>query len=500
MNFDLNFTTEQMGLMSFEEKKELLELLKVREEYYKYRKIELFKPLPFQKTFFAASKKYHQRFLMAANRVGKSYSEAMEMSMHLTGKYPEWYEGKRFDKPISAWAIGITNDSTRKVLQKELFGTIVSRDEKSLGTGSIPRADIDFETMEQERNLIKVCRIKHHDAYGEFDGWSTLEFRSTQQGQHALMGANIDYIWMDEEDPYDSLNLYMQCLTRTMTCKGYVTLTATPENGRTALIDKFYKTPKKMYMLNATWEDACEEIGGHLERSQINEMLESLPEIMRDMRSKGIPTLGSGMVYLIRREDVEISPFMIPDHWKQIAAIDIGFDHPTAVVWTAYDAERDTIYVVDCYKRKGAIPSEHASAINRKGRWIPVVLPHDSQNTEKGSGVTIADLYKDAGVNALPDPFYNPIVDGKKNYFVRPGILEIQERLKDGRFRIFSNCIEIFEEMQKYHFDEGKPVKVDDDLMDAMRYSALSVTHRGKTKSSANSAYSRAYNRFDYDY
>ena len=53
--------------------------------------------------------------------IGKSFGEAAEMSFHLTGKYPSWYEGHRLEKPILAWCVGITGDSTRKVLQKELF-------------------------------------------------------------------------------------------------------------------------------------------------------------------------------------------------------------------------------------------------------------------------------------------------------------------------------------------------------------------------------------------
>jgi len=132
--------------------------------------------------------------------VGKSFSEAAEVAFHLTGLYPDWWEGHRFKKPILLWCVGITGDSTRKVLQKELFGTESGKDVKEIGTGAIPRDCIDFDNIEKDGNIVKIAKIKHHDVNGMYDGYSTVEFRSTQQGEHVLMGATVDYIWLDEED------------------------------------------------------------------------------------------------------------------------------------------------------------------------------------------------------------------------------------------------------------------------------------------------------------
>lgn len=130
-------------------------------------------------------------------KVGKSFSEAAEVTWHLTGLYPEWWEGRKFNYPILCWCVGITGDSTRKVLQKELFGTPMAKDNAALGTGAIPRDLVDFDTLERDGNKILIAKIKHHNADGVFDGWSTVEFRSTQQGEQVLMGATVDYIWMD---------------------------------------------------------------------------------------------------------------------------------------------------------------------------------------------------------------------------------------------------------------------------------------------------------------
>lgn len=181
-----------------EEKEELLTLLEMREDYDRYNKIESFGPYEFQKKFYAASKTHKRRFLCAANRIGKSFSEAAEFAWHLTGVYPYDYEGHEFKKPILAWAVGITGESTQKVLQKELFGTSDARDAASIGTGAIPKRYIVPDSIARDGQRILSAKIKHFNKRGEWDGDSIIEFRSTQQGEHVLMGATVDYIWLDK--------------------------------------------------------------------------------------------------------------------------------------------------------------------------------------------------------------------------------------------------------------------------------------------------------------
>jgi phage terminase large subunit-like protein len=490
-----------LSTFSEEDRAELLSLLTEKAEYEKYNNIEFYVPYPFQKKFFDASKKAQRRFLCAANRVGKSFSEAVEMALHLTGQYPDWWEGHRFEYPILAWAVGITGDSTQKVLQKELFGTSMGKDIKELGTGSIPRKHIDFEYLVKDGHQIKLAKIQHHDANGIPDGFSTIEFRSTQQGEHVLMGATVDYIWLDEEDPYRSDAIYSQCVTRTATTGGLVTITATPENGLTSLIDSFMSdTTGYMYFQNATWDDAP-----HLSPLVREELLASIPDWQHDMRSRGIPIMGEGLIYGVSESAICIDPIEIPSHWQRVCGVDIGITHPTAAVWSAYDAASDTIYVYDCYHATDATPSVHGTAINARGPWIPVVLPHDADNTERGSGKTVAMYYREAGVNAMFDTFYNPPgPDGKTNNFVEPGLMDLLQRMRSGRLKVFSTCGRIFEEMRRYHRKDGKVVKTFDDAVDAMRYSALSVQTRGISSGEAeggfNSAYADNWENFNTNY
>ena len=65
--------------------------------------------------FFRAGRAYRERCFMAANRVGKTEGAGgYELTCHLTGYYPHWWEGRRFTGPVRAWAAGKTNETTRR--------------------------------------------------------------------------------------------------------------------------------------------------------------------------------------------------------------------------------------------------------------------------------------------------------------------------------------------------------------------------------------------------
>lgn len=446
----------------------LAEALKVIREHKRKHKFDFFTPYPWQMQFYGAGKTSKQRFLMAANRVGKSYSACYEIACHLTGKYPDWWPGIKFTRPINAWALGVTGEQMRDVLQKELFGVLNGR--VFDGAYIMPDEIRSIVPAAGTPRLAKDVYVFHQSG-----GYSCLSFKSYSQGQAPLMGSSIDIALIDEE-PTDP-EIYPQVLTRTATGNdgrgGYVLLTATPENGMTELVSQFMESLKPgQYLQNVTWDDAP-----HLDEDTKSQLLAAIPEYQREMRSKGIPVLGEGMVYPVAEEALKVDPFELPNHFKIVAAIDFGIAHPTAVAWCAYDADRDIIYLTDAYKRAGEIPAVHAAMIRGKGAAVPLIYPHDGDNTEKGSGNTLADLYREAGLNVI-GRFTNP--DGSN--YVEPGIMELLERMRTGRFKVFADIKDFFDEFRRYHRKNGKIVKEHDDLLDAVRYSALSVQRFGVSK------------------
>src|SRR5258708_22578694 len=78
---------------------------------------------PTQLAFFAAgSSGVHQRLIYGGNQTGKTLCCAAEFSWHATGDYPHWWTGKRFTKPIRAWAVGESSMLVRDTLQRQLCG------------------------------------------------------------------------------------------------------------------------------------------------------------------------------------------------------------------------------------------------------------------------------------------------------------------------------------------------------------------------------------------
>jgi phage terminase large subunit-like protein len=185
--------------------------------------------------FFKAGATYRERCAMAANRVGKT--EGMggyETALHLTGRYPDWWEGRRFDRPVRFWAAGKTNETTRDIVQNKLFGPVVGSGTSKCfsGTGLVYADCIERVGWKQGvTDLADTVYVKH--VSGKF---SELGLKSYQQGRGSFEGTERDGIWLDEEPP---LEVYSECLIRTATTNGIVYITFTPLEGTTGTVMMF---------------------------------------------------------------------------------------------------------------------------------------------------------------------------------------------------------------------------------------------------------------------
>jgi len=173
----------------------------------RFNKIDLYDPYPYQLNFHETGGSANQRLLMAANRIGKSYCGAAEMAFHTTGLYPKWWQGRRYRQPIIAWAGGVSNETTRDIVQYELLGS--PDDPEAFGSGSIPKKlIIKTERKPGVPNAKSVALIKHVSG-----GNSSLFFKAYEMGQEKWQGRSVDCIWLDEEPNRD---IYSQAVTRTL--------------------------------------------------------------------------------------------------------------------------------------------------------------------------------------------------------------------------------------------------------------------------------------------
>lgn len=192
--------------------------------------------------FFKMGAEYRERCFMAANRVSKTLGGgAYETAVHLTGEYPHWWEGKRFNTPIRAWAAGKSNETTRDAVQKNLLGDVMgSGNTKSLsGTGMILGDRIGKVTWKTGVNdLADTIKVRHKSG-----GWSSLGLKSYHQGRGSFEATSQHVIWLDEEPPLD---VYGECVIRTATTNGIVMLTFTPLEGLSETVMQFM--PQEMQL------------------------------------------------------------------------------------------------------------------------------------------------------------------------------------------------------------------------------------------------------------
>lgn len=187
--------------------------------------------------FFDAGRDYRERCAMCANRVGKTFGMgAYEITCHLTGLYPDWWTGRRFETAIEAWAAGKTNETTRDIVQKTLVGDIAHSDNRKIidGTGMIPGDLLDVEGHTWKAgvaDLLDTIKVRHVSG-----NMSKLGLKSYQQGRGSFEGTAKHAIWCDEEPPID---IYGECLIRTATVNGIILITFTPLEGLSEVVLSF---------------------------------------------------------------------------------------------------------------------------------------------------------------------------------------------------------------------------------------------------------------------
>jgi phage terminase large subunit-like protein len=177
---------------------------------------------------FAAGAVHRERCFMAANRIGKTEGVgAYETTLHLTGQYPPWWVGRTFKVPISAWVAGKDSKTTREIIQAKLCGPI-----GALGTGMLPGDSIVATSPKPGvPEAYESCIVSHVSG-----GKSRVVFKSYDQGRDSFVGTEQDFIWLDEECDRD---IYVECLTRTMTTNGLILMTFTPLLGMTDIAKDF---------------------------------------------------------------------------------------------------------------------------------------------------------------------------------------------------------------------------------------------------------------------
>lgn len=172
---------------------------------------------------------------MAGNQLGKTIAGGFEWAIHLTGRYPDWWEGRVFDKPVKFWAAGVTGESTRDNPQRILVGP--PQQKEAWGTGSIPHDCLkDYTPARGVPDLLDSLLVKWGGGGDVQAGESVLSFKAYEKGREKWQGETLDGVWCDEEPPID---IYSEGKTRVQANNGIVIVTFTPLLGMSDVVNLF---------------------------------------------------------------------------------------------------------------------------------------------------------------------------------------------------------------------------------------------------------------------
>jgi phage terminase large subunit-like protein len=432
---------------------------------------------PTQLAFFAAgSSGAHQRLIYGGNQTGKTLSCAAETAWHLTGDYPDWWAGKRFNKPIRCWIVGESTTLVRDTVQRQLCG---GREE--FGTGTIPLESFGKKPVMVAGGTGAIDTVFiTHLTDGKVDGTSEATFKSFEMRRERLQSESIDLCWIDERPDEQ---IFSELYARTIATNGHILVSFTPigEGAAAGVTYRFLSEPSA--------DRSVHRITGaeakHISEARREEVAAGIPEHEKEARLEGIPQLGTGPVFPLELLPTMIKPFdpdALPSWARWCVGIDFGFDHPFAAVLIAWAHDTGQIWVIDSFRMERSSALYHVQRIHAmtRGLRVPVAFPHDGAQHDKGSGLPLAGQYKNFGANMMPRHATN---HGTNHFNVEPALEEMRETMFAAKLTIAPHNTELIEELRHYHRSEDfRIVKQRDDLVCALRYAWMMRRH-GRARS-----------------
>jgi len=188
---------------------------------------------------------------------------------------------------------------------------------------------------------------------------------------------------------------------------------------------------------------------------------------------KGLPSVGSGLIYAGYKSSMEISvsPFKIPDTWEIGYGLDFGVNC-TAAVFIARDPNTDKYYIYSEYYGKGLDITQNARNLRAIGAHLLLgICDPSGRGRTLSDAKKVIDLYHAEGIDLCPG-----------NNAQQAGINAVLSAILDSRLFVFSTCTNFLNEYCYYQYDPNKPNvpkdKQRDHALDALRYFWLSGRER----------------------
>ena len=420
-----------------------------------------------QMAFHKCDKK--NRWVFGGNRSGKTECGAVETVWLARGIHPF-----KKNKPISCWVVSLSKQVQRDVAQSKILHYL-RKDWIESVVMSSGRSD------SAESGVIDFIMVKN-----VFGSLSKIGFKSCDQGREKFQGSSLDFVWFDEEPPYD---IYQECRMRVLDRKGEVFGTMTPLKGLTWVYNEIYLNTNhddNIWHEEMEWAD-----NPYLDKAEVEAMTKSLSADELESRRYGKFMQCGGLVYSEFDENVHvIEPFDVPKEWYDTISIDPGLNNPLSAHWYAQDYDGN-VYVIAEHFDKGKDVAFHAGRIKEisarlnwhytNGKICALI---DSAATQRtlASSKSVVDLFYENDI----------LVNPKVNKDMFSGINKVKSYLKDGEGKphlfIFKSCRNLIEEIKGYWWgDNDLPVKKDDHCLDEMRYYLMNISKQSFKKTEKTS-------------
>ena len=396
------------------------------------------------------------RWVFGGNRSGKTECGAAESVWLALGEHP--FKVNRPD--VQGWVVSLTREVQRDVAQAKILKYLPAR-----------RIE-DIVMASGRKGAPEYGIIDHIVVRNAFGGFSKIGFKSCDQGREKFQGTSLDFVWFDEEPPFD---IYEECRMRVFDRKGWIFGTMTPLKGLTWVygeIELNERNDPEVWCTHMEWKD-----NPYLDPEEARNMAALMSEEEQQSRRFGRFSSGQGLVYPeFDPERHVIDPFDVPADWQCTASIDPGLRNPTSCHFYAVDYD-GRIYVVGEHYERGRDIDWHAEKIlaladrlgwrrDSSGRLRALIDSAASQRT-LASEKSVAELFYERGIS----------VNTRVNKDLYSGIQRLKSLFcKDPpEIFIFRTCVDLIRELKGYWWGEGdRPRKIDDHALDELRYFVMS--------------------------
>ena len=406
------------------------------------------------------------RWVFGGNRSGKTECGAVEVIWLARGIHPY----RKNKKDVTGWVVSLSRQVQREVAQQKILDYLN------------PDWIEEIVMLEGRKDTPLNGVVDYILVKNVFGGHSKIGFKSCDQGREKFQGASLDFVWFDEEPPYD---IYFECKMRVLDRKGEIFGTMTPLKGLTWVYKTIYLNPtndKEVFYIFMEWAD-----NPFLDKGEVLSITHSMSKEELESRRYGKFIANTGMVYNEFDENVNvIEPFDVPREWYDTISIDPGLHNPLSAHWYAQDFDGNIYVIAEHYMAEKTIEfhAEQIKKISDSLFWhrnwngmLSALIDSAANQHTLASQKSVSELFYDNGI----------LVNTNVNKDLFSGINMVKSYFKNSegksRLFIFKNCTNLIREIKSYYWGANEaPTKKDDHSLDELRYYIMSKNAKTQMK------------------